>query len=382
MAFTTLVFGRKLQKLRSDFCRDLAEVAAVVGMSDQRLKELEDAVSEPTGDELLILADYFKKDFRFFLNDNWRDASEEISILFREHGGEIAKNDRVAISEFSLLCSYQQFLESELGKEALKPGFQFQLSGSFYKGQGEKCALALRQHLGLGNNAVVRDIFDVMRQMGFKVFRRRLENSSIAGLFMSHPEAGPCILVNLSEGQARQRFSAAHEWAHGLLDQKPVTFSTISEFTSSNVFVEIRANSFASCFLIPPAFLRSIPQERWSNPIEIAAWAEKLRVSVPALLAALVAAKIIDGDQREVLRSKVPRVVDPVDPELEGVTDIQMSRRIELMGRGLTKNYVDLAMEAYFKGVITRGLLGDMLLTSAGELAEIAYIFGKTLRHE
>lgn len=381
MAFSIPVFSRKLQSLRNEHVQDLDTVATATGIPSTRLRDLEEGVAQPTGDEVLILADFYKRDFRFFLNDDAPDNAEKIGVLFREHGGELRPADRMAIAEFSYLCSCQAFLEQGLSRGALHPGFYFRATGTYYKGQGERCARELRRHLGLAKNEVVRDVYEAMRQMGFKVFRRRLENSNISGLFMRHPVAGPCVLVNLADGQARQRFSAAHEWGHGLLDNKVITLSKVAELTNSDDMVELRANTFASCFLMPPDLLRSGNPQRWTDPREIATWAERMRVSVPALLSALVNAKILTREQREAIRSQVPRVPEPVDPELEGLNQVQAARKAELLARGLSTTYVNLALDAYSEGHISRGLLGEMLLASSGELPEIARAFGRSLRH-
>jgi Zn-dependent peptidase ImmA (M78 family) len=228
----------------------------------------------------------------------------------------------------------------------------------------------------------VRDPFAEMQRMGFKVFRRRLENSNISGLFMNHPKAGPCILVNLAEGMARQRFSAAHEWAHGLLDQKAIELSMVGEW-NSNELVEIRANTFASHFLIPVELLAAGDINRWLNPMEVSSWAERLRVSVPALLSALTAARFLTNEQREQLRGTIRRPPDPPDPELEGhLTDQQRARKQTLLEQGLSQHYVKLCFDAYVQELISRGLLAEMLLTTPAGTHEVAALFGRGMRRE
>jgi transcriptional regulator with XRE-family HTH domain len=194
MPFTAATFGRKLATLRADFDQDLDDLAAASGIPAERLGLFESGHDEPTGDEVLILADHFRKDFRFFISDDALDPDEGMELLFREHGNELSAKDRIAIAEFAYLSRCQAVLERELGVKPNVRPFDFQPSGTYYKGHGRDCAAALRRHLGLGEKEVLRDIFSVMRQLGIKVFRRRLENSDISGLFMNHPEAGRCIL--------------------------------------------------------------------------------------------------------------------------------------------------------------------------------------------
>lgn len=379
MPFTPERFGRKLSSLRADFAQDLAEVSASCGIAAGRLDAFEWGAAVPSGDEILILADHFRKDFRFFLSDDAKDPDAEVELLFRERGDELSPTDRMAIAEFVFLCRNQATLERELDIAPSRPGFEFRPRGAYYIGHGEQCAQALRNYLGLEEREIVRDVFAAMRGMGIKVFRRRLENSGISGLFINHPDAGPCVLVNLAEGLARQRFSAAHEWGHSLLDNRPITLSMIGEWDSSTL-VEVRANAFASRILVPPVLLASLNRNLWSDPSQVSDWASRLRVSVPALLSALVSAKLIDSTQREMLRATALRPPDPPDPELEGhLTPAQTERKQALLERGLSKNYVDLCFDAFTRDVISIGLLGDMLMTTAPGTHEIAALFGRSV---
>ena len=379
MAFTVREFGRKLSTIRIAFGQDREALALSSGIKADRLAVLEDGSAEPTGDEVLILADRFKKNFRYFLADDANDPDADVEFLFRTNGDDLPPADRVAIAEFVYLCRCQATLERDLGRQASHPGFQFRPTGNFFIGHGRRCAADLRQHLGLKDNEVICDVFGSMRSMGYKVFRRRLQNSNISGLFMHHPEAGPCILVNLAEGIARQRFSAAHEWGHGLMDNKPIVLSTIGEWSSGDL-VELRANTCASDFLMPPAVLSSVGI-LWNEPRAVSEWAERFRVSVPALLTALVAAKLITKEKREELRSAV-RPLEPPDPELEGVNPIQLQRRRLLLERGISVEYVHLCFEAFSRDLISFGLLCEMLLSSASGVQEIAQLFGRSIYRE
>lgn len=376
MAFTARAFGRKLTTIRTAFGQDRETLALSSGIGADRLVVLEEGGAEPTGDEVLILADRFKKNFRYFLVDDASDPDADVEFLFRHNGDDLPPADRVAISEFVYLCRCQATLEREMGRRPLHPGFQFRPTSTYFIGHGRRCAAELRRHLGLNDNEVIRDVFASMRSMGFKVFRRRLENSNISGLFMRHPEAGPCVLVNLAEGMARQRFSAAHEWGHGLMDDKPIILSTIGEWSSTDL-VELRANTFASDFLMPPAVLSSVG-ERWNDPKVVSDWADRFRVSVPALLTALVAAKLITREKREELRSAV-RPPEPPDPELEGVNPTQLQRRRLLLERGISAEYVHLCFDAFSRKLISFGLLCEMLLSSESGVQDIAQVFGQSI---
>ncbi len=381
MGFTTRTFARKLSKLRSDFGQDLAELASTSGISAERLSMLERADTEPSGDELLVLADCFKRDYQFLLSDDAMDGEAEVGMLFRTRGTDISPADRNAIAEFSYLCRCQARLESELEVHVPAAGFSFQPGNAYFKGDATRCASKMRDHLGLARNEVVRDILGLMRSTGIKVFRRRLQNSAISGLFMRHPTAGPCILVNVAEGMERQRFSAAHEWAHALMDGKLLNFSMMRDESAPDL-VEVRANVFAARFLIPPDLLAGIGADAWADPDRISEIAARLRVSLPALLYSLSDAKLIDRDQVEAMKARARRVSEAPDPELEGdMMPIQRRRREALVEHGLSAHYVGLCFEAYSRGLITLGLLSEMLLTTPSGAHEVAALFGRTIGH-
>jgi hypothetical protein len=152
---------------------------------------------------------------------------------------------------------------------------------------------------------------------------------------------------------------------------------------NSAELVEVRANAFASHFLVPPGLLAAIPRDHLSDPAEVSAWAGRLRVSVPALLSAFHGARMIDSEQRNWLRQAAQRPPEPPDPELEGaLTPPQLARKQVVLERGLSGRYVGLAFEAFNAGRISLGLLTELLLSTPGETAEIAALFGRSLRRD
>ena len=71
----------------------------------------------------------------------------------------------------------------------------------------------------------------------------------MSGLFLHHSLLGMAILVNANHVSARQRFSYAHEYAHALFDANRTI--TVSDSDNAGDLVEVRANAFASAFLMP-----------------------------------------------------------------------------------------------------------------------------------
>lgn len=379
MTFDLSLFSSKLKKYREQLKTSIEEVSAKTGISTLTIAALENAERRPTGDEVLILADYYQCDYQFFISNEKLAPFEQTETLYRKHGDEFSKEDRWAIQEFLFLCECEEFLFSLIPRRNDKP-FRFIKTGSYFIGHGEKAAARLREHLGYSSLQVGSDIYDDFRRLGFHIFRRQLGNSNISGLYIKHPTAGKCILVNYSEDVYRQRFTAAHESAHAILDEEE-DFIVSFAWDKKN-FVEIRANTFASQYLMPPDFLRNIPDSsNWTTDKAID-WANRFKVSTEALANALKKASLISQTIETQIKSvKVPSDIK-VDPELPAsLSPGSRQRREQSLKRGLSTFYVSLCLDAYEQGFISAGRLAEMLLVSERELDAMAGMYGRTLKY-
>lgn len=377
MAIDLRLLGSKLAKYREQLQESKIDVACSTGIDVARLAQIENGQIEPTGDEVLILSDHYRCDFKFFISNEQVAPFEQTETLYRAHGADFSKEDRRAVQDFLYLCETEDFLMREIGRA---PGsFVFSPAGDYFKGHAEAAATRLRSVMGHADNAVPRDVYAEFRSVGVHVFRRKLGNSNISGLFIAHPVAGKCALVNYSEDIYRQRFSAAHEMAHAIFDaNKGATVSF--ERPEGSDLVEVRANRFASCYLMPPAFLSKLPNPNaWSDSDAID-WANKLRVSCSALAIALREAKLVDQSTYiRISRLRIPIGIK-IDPELPvSLNPAQRARKEQLLERGLSDHYVALCFEAHNSGVISQGRLTEALLCSHAELLELGSLYGRTL---
>ena len=381
MAFDVPMFSDKLRRYCSQLQVTADTVAAGTGLLCERVEMLMAGRGEPSGDEVLILADYFKCDFKFFISNERLAPFEQTESLFRRHGDLLSREDRWAVQEFLFLCECEEFLlQSTPGFTARAP-FSFAKSGRFCKRHGQDAAAALRRHLGYAPHAVPRDVFTDFRRIGIHVFRRRLGQSSISGLFVRHPVAGPCALINFSEDIYRQRFSAAHEAAHAVLDEGDDCSVSFSRWNPRDLS-EVRANAFASQYLMPPDFLTRIPGHRTWPPDQFLRWAHELRVNPEPFAYALKDAGLIGESRVPPLRDlKIP-VSEKVDPEIPAnLSEQNRERRKALLERGLCSSYANLCFEAYSRGVISTGRLAETLLCGTTELPALAALFGRSLSH-
>lgn len=377
MAIDLRLLGNKLAKYRGQLQESLLDVATSTGIDAARLAQIEGGQTESTGDEVLILADHYRCDFKFFISNEQVAPFEQTEVLYRAHGSDFSKADRRAVQDFLYLCETEDFLMRELDRA---PGsFTFSPSGDYYKGHAEAAAARLRLAKGYADNIVPRDVYADFRSVGVHVFRRKLGNSNISGLFIAHPIAGKCALVNYSEDIYRQRFSAAHEMAHAIFDAGQGA-SVSFERPDGSDLVEVRANRFASCYLMPPAFLQKLPDPNGWKDSEAIDWANRLRVSSSALAIALREAKLVtQATYARISRLRIPRDAK-IDPELpESLNPLQRSRKEQLLELGLSDHYVALCFEAQSSGVISQGRLAEALLCSQAELLELANLYGRTL---
>jgi hypothetical protein len=109
---------------------------------------LESGELTPTGDQILIFADFFHCDYRFFIS-NEKLASlasfEQTETLYRRYGEEFRKDDRLRVQEFLFLCECEEFLV-EASWKPREPVPQIQKMGEYFKGHAEQAASQLRRH--------------------------------------------------------------------------------------------------------------------------------------------------------------------------------------------------------------------------------------------
>jgi len=271
MAFDYIVLGKKLQEARISLLIDAEESAARLQISVEEYLRLESGEKKVTGDQIVLLAALYQRDFRYFVTGNYPSAESQIQEMFRLNTS-LSKNDRIAIQEFVRLCEYESFLEEEVFQKKYDPipdYGKYRFGHNHFKRQGREAATLERNRLHLEQLPII-DIFDLMREQGIHVFKRQLEDRNISGLYIYHPTARHCILINYLDDLYRQNFSAVHEYCHALFDS--AQGQEITYFKNKDNEFEWRANSFAGNFLVPKekienAYIPAIDYETWIDKI-------------------------------------------------------------------------------------------------------------------
>jgi len=381
MALDRQMFSDKLQRYMTQLQVAAEDVEKDTGIPRDRLGSILDRTSDPTGDEVLILADYFRCDYKFFVSNEKLAPFEQTESLFRKHDSELSREDRWAIQEFLFLCECQAHLLSQLPSPMARGSFSFTKSGTYQKGHGENAAESLRRHLGYGDHEVPKNVYNAFRDIGIHVFRRLLSRSTISGLFIAHPTAGLCVLVNYSEDIFRQRFTACHEAGHAILDDGQDFVVSYAKWNKRDLS-EVRANTFASRFLLPPALLNSLGDPQSWDESQFLQHAIRLMVNAATLAYALREAGRIDDARTEAFKKlKVP-AAHKTDPEIPAdLAPKSRERKQELLQRGLSDSYVALCFDGYHQGIVSASRLAEMLLISEMELGALAALYGRPLSH-
>jgi len=378
MSFDLNLFGNKLLRCRDQLQLSQTEVANRIGIDLSHFKLLEEGKVTPTGDEVLILADFFKQDYQFFITNDIKSAIEQVQILYRKHGSEFSKQDRWVIQEFLYLCECEQQAFDLTDFEIST--FDFKPQGNHFKSHGTQAATKLRQKLGLRTDSLIIDVYGLFRKLGIHIFRRKLQNSSISGLFINHPKAGKCVLVNYDEDIYRQNFTVAHEIGHAIFDFKDDINISFNNWDKSDLR-EIRANTFASCFLIPKEEIAKRSNIQWTAQI-IISLAKQLKVNIQPLIISIKQENLINQASYDKLKTlKVP-TNDKIDPELQGLSEKRYQVKSSLLEKGLSQFYINLCYKAYSDGLISAQRLAEMFLVDESGLIDLLLQFNLSLSYE
>lgn len=379
MAIDKILIGSKLKRCRENLQKTIVEVERLTGISNERIKSFEDGHIEPTGDEILIFSDVYFEDYRFFISNEKLSASEKVEVMYRKFGGTISKKDRETIQEFIYQCENEQYISDSLNIQTIQ--FNPPTFSNVYSRDGEKVAVSLRKALGYDDVKLYIDIFSEFRKIGIHVFRKKLDSNNISGLFIKHPTAGKCILINYDEDIFRQNFTLAHEVGHALMDGEQ-EFNLSTDDVNQQDYREMRANNFASSFLIPQTVVATL-KGKITEDIVLQT-ATKLKVNIQPLLIALKNYGIIDQSSYNnfiKMKIKINRA-DKTDHELQNLSPNILKAKEALLKMGLSSYYVRKCYEAYRLNYISSGKLAEMLLVNQTDLPELLSLFNLSLQYE
>lgn len=363
MSFDFKLLGRKIKEARENLLIEKDEVAKYLRCSVEEYEKIENGESSSIdGDIIILISQVLEMDFRYFVSGDYVSAESQIKELFRQNG-DITKNDRKAIRKFIRLCEEKHNLEDLLSRQKPIPYdySRYGFKSDNHKYQGITAAYLERERLKIDDS--INDIYGLLRKQKIHIFRRKLEDSNISGVYIKHPVAGHCVLINYSDDIYRQNFSMAHEYCHVLFDSGKE--QSITYFNRELDYVEIRANNFASNFLLPDKGIEPINTDTsYEELIKIILdicnhYNVSSKVVIYRLKGKRFSEKLIERllkDERLIISKS-----DKIDPELAGASKNLHERLKKIIESGISLEYIELVRNAYQQNEISYGKMLECL---------------------
>jgi Zn-dependent peptidase ImmA (M78 family)/transcriptional regulator with XRE-family HTH domain len=249
---TPAELGHRLRAARDSCGLTQDDVAAELGVSRSTVTQIELGNRGVSGIELGKLAFLFGRDMRELLAPEYQDV-DPLGPLFRSEA-EVSGNDAVVrkLRECVALGRELTNLERLVGIDrdvSIAATYQLAAPRNRWEAieQGARIADEERRRLGLGTGPVP-DLGELLETQGVRTAVVELPED-VSGLTISDPRIGLFVVANVDQHFWRRRFSFTHEYDHVLLDRD--RFGMVSRGSKRDELIEVRANSFAACFLMP-----------------------------------------------------------------------------------------------------------------------------------
>lgn len=256
------VLGKKLKQLREKSGLTQEEVEKAIGLPQKAFTHIESGGRRVSTLELAKISELLHVPISDFFTKEIQE--EDLLVTLHRIAPGLESNPKISdqVAKCIQICREGVFLKDVLRLShqrtirtySCPPPKDVQEA----KKQGEDVAREERRSLELGD-ALIYDIVEVLSSQGIWTVQTMLPKE-MSGLFLHHAILGIAIIVNASHVRTRQRFSYTHEYAHALFDANRTI--TISKSDNAGDLIEVRANAFASAFLMPEQgianFLRSM----------------------------------------------------------------------------------------------------------------------------
>ncbi|HEX4961164.1 MAG TPA: XRE family transcriptional regulator [Thermoanaerobaculia bacterium] len=257
MSIQQVELARRLREAREASGLKQEDAARHLGIARSSLAQIELGNRAVSSLELDRLAYLYGRDIRDFLAPEF-SPEESLVALFRADSGVAARDEVVkAIGDCIALARELAGLEDLLGLG------RTQLGAPFYSGsvlhtkwqaieQGMRAAVDERRRLGLAVRPV-EDAASLLESEGVRTALLDLPED-VSGLTLMDPALSHFVAVNRRHSVLRRRFSWVHEYAHVLFDRQ--LRGTLSRASNRDELLEVRANAFAACLLMPEEGVR------------------------------------------------------------------------------------------------------------------------------
>jgi Zn-dependent peptidase ImmA (M78 family)/transcriptional regulator with XRE-family HTH domain len=243
--------GLRLRSTRER--RGLSQQAVAQALSLQRtaITNIESGTRAVSTLELGRLADLYDCKLETFLEPAPVPPSSGEAQVVRLRGlyhGQLDDDATRTIDHVIGLCregaELRQMLEPDFADGLPNYATRVKSSGEAVR-QGYDVAREERRRLGLGS-APVSNIAALIASQSIWVAASQMPDN-LSGFFVNDRTTGLVILINSRHYPVRRTFSYAHEYGHALFDREEA--ARVSQ--GGTDLVEMRANAFASAFLMP-----------------------------------------------------------------------------------------------------------------------------------
>ena len=270
MPITEQELAVRLRKAREAAGLTQEDVARKLGLSRSSIAQIELGNRSVSSLELDQLARLYGRSLDELLAEAF-DAEETLVAIFRAEAataeeGALLETASHAIDLARELAELEERLEIERGR-LRAPAYPVPPPRNKWEAiqQGSQGAAEERRRLDLGD-LPLGDVADLLESQEVRTALLPLPDDT-SGLTLMDPRLSFFVVANREHGILRRRFSWVHEYAHVLFDRG--RRGTVSRESERDDLAEVRANSFAASFLLPPEgarqFIREVGKGRGSR---------------------------------------------------------------------------------------------------------------------
>lgn len=306
---TRAFIGENLRRARQSLRLSQTTVAGYVGLSRQAVSAAESGKRAITVDELLKLADLYRIPVEAFLRPQPAPSTEDLSKVQRRANASGEKPlDQHDVYEFATFINVLRD-DAKRGVNP-RPAISAGTTSSPFRQIGT-IADGVRTQFELTSPPI--NVYRVFSELGTRV--RMTSLSTLSGAFIPWKRdrrAG--VLINSSQPQDRQRFSAAHELGHCALGHAGADGEEIfSPLGRRFRAPEVEADRFASELLMPARLIqKEIDQLPKGGTLDasVYALADRFLVSYEAMVYRLGNLNAIPISQKSVLLQVRPTDIE------------------------------------------------------------------------
>lgn len=252
MTITQQELARRIRASREACQLTQEQVARHLAVSRPTVVQIEAGQRAISSLELDKLAYFFGRDIRELVAESFEEA-DSLAALFRAQSDVLGQTEvvealRDCVALGREITSLERLLAIDRGVAATVT-YPLPVPTTRWQAiqQGERLAAEERRRLGLGETALP-DIAEMLESQGIRTGVVDLPED-VSGLTLNNRKIGLFVVANRKHHVLRRRFSLAHEYAHVLADRD--RFGLVSRASERDNLIEVRANAFAACFLMP-----------------------------------------------------------------------------------------------------------------------------------